>query len=148
MGLHPNMALPLWIQVSFYNLCSLMIFYLQSIIIHNWIKHICFRLALVILFAVALTSTIVGFGKRPYFFPIFFLNPSLREASKYYFADFVRKGGTPPPFTDFFSGKKGVTDLGGTPPPTPPVYGFFFQRKGTYGFGGYPPPPLRTKSAK
>ena len=42
-------------------LCSLMIFYLQSIIIHNWIKHIFFRLALVILFAVALTSTIVGF---------------------------------------------------------------------------------------
>ena len=27
--------------------------------------------------------------------------------------------GVPPPFTDFFSGKKGVTDLGGTPPPTP-----------------------------
>ena len=46
-----------------------------------------------------------------------FLVVFLREASKYYFADFVRKGGTPPPFTDFFSGKKGVTDLGGTPPP-------------------------------
>ena len=41
----------------------------------------------------------------------------LREDFKYYFADFVRKGGTPPPLTDFFSGKKGVTDLGGTPLP-------------------------------
>ena len=35
---------------------------------------------------------------------------------KYYFGDFVRKGGTPPPFTDKIFGKKGVTDLGGTPP--------------------------------
>ena len=41
----------------------------------------------------------------------------IREDFKYYFADFVRKWGTPPPFTDFFFGKKGVTDLGGTPAP-------------------------------
>ena len=41
----------------------------------------------------------------------------IRENFKYFFADFVRKGGSPPPFTDFFSGKEGVTDLGGTPPP-------------------------------
>ena len=36
----------------------------------------------------------------------------LREGVKYYFADFVRKGGTPLPslFMDFFPGKKGVTD--------------------------------------
>ena len=34
----------------------------------------------------------------------------------------VRGGAPAPPFTDFFSGKEGVTDLGGTPPP--PVYGF------------------------
>ena len=26
----------------------------------------------------------------------------VREGVKYYFADFVRKGGTPPPFTDIF----------------------------------------------
>ena len=41
----------------------------------------------------------------------------LREEVKYYFADFVRKGGTPPPFTDKIFAKKKVTDLGGTPPP-------------------------------
>ena len=40
----------------------------------------------------------------------------LREDFKYYFADFVRKGGTPPPFTDKIFSKKKVTDLGGTPP--------------------------------
>ena len=40
----------------------------------------------------------------------------LREAVKYYFADFVRKWGTPPVY-GFFFGKKGVTDLGGTPLP-------------------------------
>ena len=40
----------------------------------------------------------------------------LRERVKYYFADFVLKGGTRPPFTNFFPGKKGGTDLGGTPP--------------------------------
>ena len=45
-----------------------------------------------------------------------FFRSKIREGVKYYFADFVRKGGTPPPFTDFF-GKKGVTDLGGTPLP-------------------------------
>ena len=43
----------------------------------------------------------------------------IREVVKYYFADFVRKGGTPPP-----------------------LYGFFFRQGGSYGFGGYPPPPL------
>ena len=45
----------------------------------------------------------------------------LRENFKYYFADFVRKGGTPPPFTDKIFSKKKVTDLGGTPPL--PLYG-------------------------
>ena len=40
-----------------------------------------------------------------------------RENFKYYFADFVRKGGTPPPFTDKIFAKKKVTDLGSTPPP-------------------------------
>ena len=40
----------------------------------------------------------------------------IRGAFKHYFSDFVRKWGTPP-FTDFFFGKKGVKDLGGTPPP-------------------------------
>ena len=43
----------------------------------------------------------------------------LREGVKYYFADFVRKGATHPPFTDFFSGKEGVMDLGGVPPSIP-----------------------------
>ena len=42
----------------------------------------------------------------------------LREVVKYYFADFFRKGGTPPPLRTKFSPKK------------------------SYGFGGYPPPPL------
>ena len=47
----------------------------------------------------------------------FSFNRHIREAVKYYFAYFVRKWGTPPPFTDFLFGKKGVTDLGGTPLP-------------------------------
>ena len=38
-----------------------------------------------------------------------------REDFKYYFADFVRKGGTPPPFTDKIFVKKKVTDLGHSP---------------------------------
>ena len=42
---------------------------------------------------------------------------SIREAVKYYFADFVRKWGYPSPVYGFFWGKKGVTDLGGTPLP-------------------------------
>ena len=46
-----------------------------------------------------------------------FFSLLLRENFKYYFADFVRKGGNPPPFTDKIFGKKGVTDLGGAPPP-------------------------------
>ena len=41
----------------------------------------------------------------------------IKEVVKYYFADFVRKGGTPPPFTDKIFANKIVTDLGGTPPP-------------------------------
>ena len=41
----------------------------------------------------------------------------LREPVKYYFADFLRKGGTP-------------------------LYGFFLAKKRSYGFGGYPRPPL------
>ena len=91
----------------------------------------------------------------------------LREGVKYYFADFVRKGGTPP-FTDFFSGKKGVTDLGGTPLPPftdfpPKIFlqkglkiVFFAQKtldfcpKNRLRIWGLPPsPPLRRKfSAK
>ena len=50
-----------------------------------------------------------------------------REGVKYYFADFVRKGGTPTP---------------------PPLYGFFFRQGGSYGFGGYPPPPFTDFSPK
>ena len=42
----------------------------------------------------------------------------IRGDFKYYFADFVRKGGTPPPLR------------------------IFFRQKKSYGFGGYPPPPL------
>ena len=55
----------------------------------------------------------------------FFLQNVLREDFKYYFADFVRKGGIPPPLTDFFFDEKGVTDLGGTPPP----YEYIFAQK-------------------
>ena len=44
------------------------------------------------------------------------VNP-LRGGVKYYFADFVRNGGTPPLRTKFL-------------------------QKKSYGFGGYPPPPL------
>ena len=32
--------------------------------------------------------------------------------------------------------------------PRPPVYGFFFGEKGVTDLGGIPPPPLRTKFAK
>ena len=44
----------------------------------------------------------------------FLLKKQIREDFKYYFADFVRKGGTPPPFTDKNFSEKRVTDLGGT----------------------------------
>ena len=86
----------------------------------------------------------------------------IREDFKYYFADFVRKGGTPPPFTDFFSGKEGVTDLGGTPLPpftdfSPKIFlqkglkiVFFAQKTPDFGpknrlriWGVPPSPPLR-----
>ena len=40
----------------------------------------------------------------------------LREPFKYYFADFVRKGGNPPPLYGQNFRQKKVTDLGGTPP--------------------------------
>ena len=42
----------------------------------------------------------------------------LREVVKYYFADFVRKGGTPPPFTDKIFAKKKLR-IWGVPPPPP-----------------------------
>ena len=91
--------------------------------------------------------------------PTLVYEPSLREGVKYYFADFVRKGGTPlPPFTDFSpkkilqKGLKIVFFAQKTPnfgpknrlriwgvPPSPPLR-IFFQQKGGYGFGGYPPP--------
>ena len=41
----------------------------------------------------------------------------LREVVKYYFADFVRKGGSPPPLYGQNFCQQKVTDLGGTPPP-------------------------------
>ena len=66
------------------------------------------------------------------------LEPHLREDIKYYFADFVRKGVTPPPlYRQSFCQKK-VTDLGGTPPPLRTK----FSLKKSYGFRGYPPSPL------
>ena len=43
----------------------------------------------------------------------------VRGDVKYYFADFVCKGGNPPP-----------------------LYGLFFRQGGSYGFGGYPLPPF------
>ena len=45
---------------------------------------------------------------------------SIREAVKYYFADFVRKWDTPPS----------------------PFHGCLFWQKRSYGFGGYPPPAV------
>ena len=52
-------------------------------------------------------------------------------AVKYYLADFVSKGGTPPPFTDKIFGKKGVADLGGTPlPPLTDISPKIFLQKG------------------
>ena len=50
----------------------------------------------------------------------------LREPVKYYFADFVRKWGTP----------------------HPPVYAYFFWQKGGYGFRGSPRPPFTDKIRK
>ena len=41
----------------------------------------------------------------------------LREDFKYYFADFVRKGGTPPPLRTKFSPKKRLRIWGVPPPP-------------------------------
>ena len=53
-----------------------------------------------------------------------------RGAVKYYFADFVRKGGNPPPLMDFCFGKKGVTDLSGTTLPRLHIFPrkFFFKK--------------------
>ena len=68
----------------------------------------------------------------------------LREGVKYYFEDFVRTGGTPPPLRTKCLAKKELRTWG--VPPLPFFTGFF-QQKGGYRFGGYPP-PLRTKSAK
>ena len=56
---------------------------------------------------------------------------TVRGNFKYYFVDFVRNGGTPPPFPDKIFSKEGVTDLGDTPPP--PFTDFapkFFLQKG------------------
>ena len=83
------------------------------------------------------------------------LGHMLRGDFKYYFADFVRRGGggTPqiryPIFAKMFFlvilVQKIGYGFGGYPPP--PLYGFFSAER-ELGFGGYPPPPLRTKSAK
>ena len=89
----------------------------------------------------------------------------VREDIKYYFAYFVRKGGTPA-LTDNFLAKK-LKDLWGTKTPhftdIPPknclLKGlkmvvflpkntFFFGRKKGYGFEGYPPKKLSSKGAK
>ena len=92
-----------------------------------------------------------------------FFMQNLSEAIKYYFADFVRKGGTPPPLRTKFSAKKELRNWG--VPPSPPLRIFprkFSFKKGKklcfllkkhlflvknigYGFGGYPPPPLYGK---
>ena len=64
----------------------------------------------------------------------------IRGNFKYYFADFVRMGGTPPPLRTKFSPKKS--------------YGFvifllkkhlFLVQKLGYGYGGYPSPPFTDK---
>ena len=47
----------------------------------------------------------------------FVFRHGLRENFKYYFADFVRKGGTPPPLRTKFSPKKRLRIWGVPPPP-------------------------------
>ena len=70
----------------------------------------------------------------------------LKEGVKYYFADFVREGGTPP-FSDFFLARREIWIWG--VPPYPPLRicwrTFFF--KTVTDLGGTPT-PLQTKSAK
>ena len=75
----------------------------------------------------------------------FKLHTSNSEAFKYYFADFVRKGGTLPPFTDKIFGKKGVTEIWGNPPLTEfllKTLCVFFQEEGAFDLGGTPPIPV------
>ena len=62
---------------------------------------------------------------------------NIREDFKYYFADFVCKGGTPHPLRTKFSPKKRLRIWG--VPPFPPLRTKFSAKK-SYGFGGYPPP--------
>ena len=100
-------------------------------------------------------------GRKPFILP--FLPRVLRENFKYYFGDFVRKGGTPPPLRTKFSPKKRLRIWG--VPPLPPLRTFprkmFFKKclkmvffapkhlflvpKKGYGYGGTSPPPLRKK---
>ena len=54
-------------------------------------------------------------------FQALFVN-TFREPFKYYFADFVRKGGTPPPLRTKFSAKKELRNWG--VPPSPPLRTF------------------------
>ena len=61
-------------------------------------------------------ATHADLQKVKVFVPLWMQNP-IREDIKYYFANFVRKGGTPPQFKNKIFAKKKVTDLGGTPPP-------------------------------
>ena len=91
-----------------------------------------------------------------------FFTPSLREGVKYYFADFVRKGGGGTPqicnlFLDqnqvFFEQKTPFLALfeetdkickvvfDGPPGGPPPLTEFFWQKR-SYRFGEYPPPPV------
>ena len=72
------------------------------------------------------------------------LHQWLRGDVKYYFADFVRNGGAPPPFTDKIFGKEGVTDLGGTP--LPPFTDKISAKRGLRIWGV--PPPLTDKIRK
>ena len=44
------------------------------------------------------------------------------EPFKYYFADFVRKGGTPPPLRIFFPAKKELRIWGVPPPPFTDIF--------------------------
>ena len=72
------------------------------------------------------------------------------EVVKYYFADFVRQGGTPPPLYGFYSRQKRSYGFGGyLRPPFTDIcllkkHLILVQKIG-YGFGGYPPPPFTDK---
>ena len=101
---------------------------------------------------------------RPYFDHILIIH--LGRTSNTTLQILSVRGVPPPPFTDFFSGKKGFSDLGGSPPPftdfPPKIFlkkglkmVFFAQKTPNFGpknrlriWGVPPSPPLRISHRK